>query len=424
MTQQKRDKMKKKKINRVKEGLIKQEVFALLISLLVLLIIIPLVNSLGITPGRTTIDFEPNLQKEVGFSVINSGNKEMGIMFDIRGELNQSISLKQVYAQFVAGEEIKSFSYIINLPSKIDKPGLHKAEIVVTELPKDLEEVGAIVGSRLAVISQLHVHVPYPGKYLELEPQIINAQKDGTVLFLIAAVNRGKLDIGKAKATIDIYNSIGEKVAIIETDERTILSGQRIELIGKWTANVNSGDYKAYVSVVYDGEIANTEKSFKLGESVLEIQRIEVNDFKLGGIAKFNALVENKWNEEIKDAYLNLIIYNDEGETMADIKSQVYEVEPLAKINMIAYWDTIGVKKGTYDGKLFLKHNKGSFDRDVTVRVSSDEILVMGLSGEVLIEKLKSSNLQKVLIIAVIILGILNLLWFIVLRKFIMKKRR
>jgi len=395
-----------------------------LILLLCILFSISLVSALGITPGRTTLDFQPSLVKEISFSVLNSENKDMSVFFDVKGELNNSITLNTGFAEFSSGEEAKSFSYLINLPEKISTPGLHTAEIVVTEIPKDFKQSGSSVGSRLSVVSQLYVHVPYPGKYLELEPQIINAQEDGTVLFLIAAVNRGKLDIGKAKATIDIYSSFGEKVASIETDERDILSGSRIELIGKWTAtDISSGDYRADITVVYDGENTNAEKNFKIGESILEIQKIEVNDFKLGGIAKFNALVENKWGEKINNAYLNLIVYNDEDEIMADIKSQTYEVEPLSKINMIAYWDTVGVKKGTYDGKLYLKNEKGSFDRDVTVRVSSDEILVLGISGEVLIEKFKRSNLQTILIVAVVILGILNLLWFIVLRKFILKRK-
>jgi hypothetical protein len=390
-----------------------------------ILFLINFVFALGITPGRTTIDFEPNLKQEIAFSVINSEHKDMAVIFDVRGDLNQSISLNKAFEEFSASEETKSFSYSVDLPSEIETPGLHTAEIVAIEMPKDLKSAGTVIGSRLAVISQLYVHVPYPGKYLELDPQIINAQEDGNVLFLIAAVNRGDLDIGNAKATIDVYDSFGEKVAIVESEQREILSGQRIELIAKWSATkINAGDYRVYISVTYDGEFVDAEKNFKIGKNVLEIQRIEVNDFELGGIAKFNALVENKWSEKITDAYLNLIVYNEKDQTMADIKSQVYEVDSLSKTNMIAYWDTVGVKKGNYDGKLFLKHNKGSFDRDVTVRVSNDEILVMGLSGEVLIEKLKKSNLQMILIIAVIVLGTLNLLWFIVLRKFIMKRKR
>ena len=58
------------------------------------------------------------------------------------------------------------------------------------------------------------------------------------------------------------------------------------------------------------------------------------------------------------------------------------------------------------------------------MRVSSDEILVMGISGEILIEKLVGSNLQRILIIAVVLLGVLNLMWFFVLRKFILKKKK
>ena len=116
-----------------------------LIILAILLIVLTLqnVSSIGITPGRTTINFEPGLHREVSFSII------------------------------------KSFTYTVDLPQKLSEPGLHEIEIVALEMPKDIKEKGALVGATVAVATQLHVYVPYPNKYLEAELNVVESGEDG-----------------------------------------------------------------------------------------------------------------------------------------------------------------------------------------------------------------------------------------------------
>jgi len=395
---------------------------ALFVIALIFVFMVPLTSGLGITPGRKTIDFEPGLEKNVSFSVINSEKENMSLVFHVQGDLNKSITLNKKYAELSSSEESKTFSYKVKLPEKIENPGTHKTKITALKMPKDIKKTGKFVGATLSVATQLYVDVPYPEKYLEISSEVINTNKGENAIFLIPIANKGKQGIKEAKAIIDIYNHVNEKIASIETKGKDLESGQRKELIGKWEANVNPGKYRADITVIYDSQTVNTEKIFKIGKQVLEIQKIEVNDFELGGIAKFNALIENKYNQKIKDTYLELEVHNKEEETIAKIKSANYELEALEKKNMVAYWDTAGVEKGTYDAKLFIKHPKGSFNRDLKLSVSSDEIIVQGLSGEVIIEKMKESNLKKILIYAVIILILLNLLWFLVIRKLFLKK--
>ena len=66
-----------------------------ILSFFILVLVLQSVYAIGITPGRTTIDFEPNLQKEVSFSVTNAEQKEMSIVFYTKGELKEAVSLNQ-----------------------------------------------------------------------------------------------------------------------------------------------------------------------------------------------------------------------------------------------------------------------------------------------------------------------------------------
>jgi len=375
--------------------------------------------ALGITPGRTTINFEPGLHQEVSFSIINSGHKDMSVVFMIRGEMNESVTLNQLYAEFNASEESKSFTYAVDLPQRIETPGKHEIEIVAVEMPKDLEEIGMVVGATLSVVTQLYIYVPYPNKYVEADVNVV--ESGGEITFLIPVVSRGKLDIVNMEAKIDVYSWSDEKVTSLVSNSDSLLSLERKELVAKWKPEVAPGKYKAVVNVVYDEDVSTIEKEFNVGEMFLEIRELVVKDFQLGEIAKFSALVENKWSNDLKDVYLNIIVYNNEGETMADFKSPTYDIGSLSQEEMIAYWDTGGVHKGTYDGKLILRYGEKATERNIQLKISDDKIEIIGITGNVVVRGSKF-NLTNILLIGVGVLIAVNIVWFVIIRK-LLKKR-
>ena len=83
----------------------------LLIWAIVLLISINLVNAIGISPGRTTIDFKPNLEQEVEFKVFNNEHKDMNVIFYVEGELNNTVYLTDSISKFAATDDVKLFKY-------------------------------------------------------------------------------------------------------------------------------------------------------------------------------------------------------------------------------------------------------------------------------------------------------------------------
>lgn len=394
----------------------------IIFSILTIFLIIQNVSALGITPGRTTINFEPGLSQDVSFSIVNTEHKDMGVVFTVRGELAQYITLNKAFEEFSSGEESKSFTYSVNLPQSFDKPGLYEGEIVALELPSNFKEQGTFVGATVAVISQLHVYVPYPNKYVEAEINVIDSGNE--INFIIPVVNRGKLDIVNAKAIIDIYTVLNEKVATFETQSISLASLERSDLFAQWIPNVNPGRYLAVATIIYDNERTVVQKEFNVGELILEILEVNVRDFRLGEIAKFNALIENKWSESLKDVYLNILVYNNEGEIMADFKSPTYNLEALSKSEMVAYWDTGGVHEGTYDGKLSLKYGEKSIDRTVQLRISEDSLEVVGLTGKVVVRGAGGKlNVNNLLLVAVGVLIVANIIWFVIIKK-VLKKRK
>lgn len=394
----------------------------LLNGILIMLLILPNILGLGITPGRTTINYEKGLEQEIDFSVLNSDHKNMEILLTVRGELNDSITLYDSLVNFMPSEESKNFKYKIEMPNNIAlEPGLHKAEIVALQIPKKGSD-GTYVGATIAVISQVYVYVACPGKCIETDLNVLDAEENSTATFIVPIINRGKLDIGSARAIIDIYNLDYEKKGSLETDTLSVPSGSRTELSGKWEVNLNSGNYIAKISVFYDGETKTFEKQFSIGKNILSIESILVNNFQLGEIAKLQILVENRWNQELRDVFANLLVFNKDNQVMADIKSASDKVPALSKKELIAYWDTVGVSEGEYDGKLAVYYNDKSSDKNLILKVSEDSLDVFGIGYAIRPKGGKGIDITMILMVLVIILLIANLSWFIFFRRALKKK--
>jgi hypothetical protein len=108
---------------------------------------------------------------------------------------------------------------------------------------------------------------------------------------------------------------------------------------------------------------------------------------------------------------------------MADVKSATENIPALSKKELIAYWDTVGVKEGEYEGKLMVKYGEKASEKNLILKVSEDNLDIVGL-GYAIRKKPKGISLTTILIILIAILVIANISWFVVLRRFLGKKKR
>jgi len=395
----------------------------IILFLCIFLFLVGQILALGITPGRTSLNFEPGLSKEVSFKVINSDKKDMNVVITSRGEMAQYITLNEVYGELSKEEDSKTFSYVLNLPYELSEPGNHEAEIVVFEMPKNFLEEGTTVGATVAVISQVFVHVPYPNKYIDADLEVFDG--GGKVGFTIPIINRGGLDISEVTAKIKIYNWNDEFLGEVSTPSKSVKSLERTELYGVWETGAAPGKYKAEVEIRFDDFIKIISEEFSKGEVFVEVVEINVKDFRLGEIAKFNAIVNNKWSSELKDVYFLIEVYQDNGILLADFESPTYDVGPLTKGELIAYWDTNGIRVGNYNGKLILNYAEKSSERNIKLKIEEDSIEVVGLTGKVIVQDEGSNlNMENILYIVVGVLVVANVIWFVLIRRILNKRRK
>lgn len=385
------------------------------------------VNALGISPGRKTIDFEPKLRKEVTLTLHNTGHRDFRAVILTRGELSKYIELSQNSIEFSADEGEKSFSYEVFLPDRFEKPGAHSGEVVVRELPSGEEEEEIVIGALVAVVSEVKVRVPYPGKYAEATLDILSANKDEDVKFFLRTTNLGEADIDKAQAFIYIYDVNNNLVAVVKTDEKSIKSMERKELVVAWNANVSLGTYRATAILDYDGVILNLDRSFLVGDFFVKLLDISVKNFKLGGVAKFNVLVENLANEEVSGLVAEMVLFDGEENIIANLKSAPEDLAGKSRKGLIIYWDTEGVNEGSYEGKLTLKYGDKSSEKRIRAKVSENKIEteIIGVTGlAISVEEPGQVSIftkEQILIVGILVLILINISWFLYFRK--IKKR-
>jgi len=381
-----------------------------------ILILIVNVNSLGITPGRTNMDFSPNLERlnaDVSFSIVNTEHKDMDVGLTVQGELKDYITLGTNIASFSSTEESKFFLYNINLTRTNGlSPGLHKAEIVAIEIPKDVSESGMVLKTTVSVVTQVYIYVLYPGKYLEANLDFM-VKEDSLGYFYIPMISRGNETIDNIKATIDIYDSSNKKIKTINSELVDLRASERKEMVGIWKDPVE-GRYKSICKIEYDGKIIEIEKDIVVGEDV-SLLSVGVNDFKLGGIAKIRILVQNKLDTSVQNTYANLKIFDNGFKQIEDLKSELYEIPSSSNKEMIVYWDTEKIGKGTYDSELKIDFNQKFLSKKMKIDIKEDSMVFSGV-GFVVSEgngKISSMSILYIIIGALALINLSWLVWFI-----------
>jgi len=368
------------------------------------------VVALGISPGRTTIDFESNLVRDVKFSIVNTESKDLDVAFSVEGFLADYISITSDVASIGAGEGSKEFSYTLTLPRGLG-PGLHKANVIALEVPKGGTEDGTVVRATVSVVTQVYVYVPYPGKFIEADLDIVSKEEENSIDFYVPFISRGEESVSSIKGTIAIYKG-DESVFSLDTNELSASVGDRKELRATWNPAVAPGEYRAVVSVNYDGEILVLEKEFNVGPEDFGVLGISVSDFKLGDVARIKILVQNKLSDDVNGAFADLNVYDSDLEEIASLTSERYDVPAESNKEMVVFWDTERLDKGQYGSELDINYNDRFVSKNFRVDVSEDAMLFSGV-GFVIADGVGGVSSTTILIIVIVFLVLVNLVWLL-----------
>jgi hypothetical protein len=410
----------------------------LMIVLVVLLFIVPNIYALGVAPSRDIIDFRPGKQTLTA-RIINNDRTEMRLALFPKGELANYSTINDEQIIVKADEAEKTFTYSIDLPATLT-PGTRELDIVIVQLPDSYvqtndnlvttddksvlfgsKDKNSMVSATTAVMQQLMVRVPYPDSYLEGSIYVSEGKVGDTLTFTVPVVNRGSKP-AEVYADVSIKGPANEEIGTFKTDKILLNGSKEVKLIGKWKADVNQGLYYAEATVHYGDKYFVLRKEFTIGNLFVSIEGLSVQGFKLGGIAKFDVNLKNKWNEEIKDVYGELNVLDQDGKGLANVKTLSTDLSGNGADTINGYWDTSGVNVGRYDVNVVLHYAGKTTEKLFQTVVGIDKITVaQSGAGQVTAAKDTSTSIVPILVVVVAVLIVVNLGWFLFLRKRVQK---
>jgi len=378
-----------------------RRVIKFIFAFVIFIFLINICSALSVGPAKVEYNFEPGLETLVTYFVSHTNpDTEFGLY--VAGDLAEFVTLDK--DKLVGGG---SFTVMIDLPLFIEKPGKHRILIGVKERISEEEEEVATTMIRTSVIIQavIDIHVPYPGKYLEILLSSPNVNLGEPVDFKLEILSQGEEDVN-VSPKIDILSD-DETIETLYFFNREIKSQERIELKKTLdTRGYNPGVYRALAIVDY-GRLAKSESRFNIGELIIHLVNY-TKQVEIGGINSFDIEIESGWNNKIDGAYAEVFISNSSVDLFS-FKTSSTSLEPWEKKTITGFFDTSNFTKGFYDANITFIY----YGKDVG-KSSSELVKIEFVKGE--------NNFQMILLISAGAILLLVVLW-IIIKKYFPRRR-
>ncbi len=298
--------------------------------------------SLGVSPAKYEINFEPNLKQTFSFEF--RGDKDA--IFDIYAEGDLADYLQ------LSTDTIKEKGVVtatLELPAELDVPGKHRLYVVAAQQAEDESGKGfALIGNARGVIQ---LEVPYPGKYAEVEFTTTNVKTGEDVEFKLKINNLGKEAIN-TKSYLEIYDSFEKKIETFYAGENALLPTESTEIAGSLgTSKYKPGKYKAAAVVEYEGKTVKKESLFRIGELYMGITK-HSNNFQKDKINRFEIEAESFWNDPIENVYATVTI----PEYGISFTTPSVAVNGFQKTVLTGFFDTSTIDAKTFQAKITLRY--------------------------------------------------------------------
>ena len=389
----------------------------LVIFTLILLLSINLVLAIGVSPAKKYIDFAPAQSQELSFKVYNNEHKDMAAAIYIQGELAQYIELTNNLITINKNQEFIEVKYTITLPNQMEKSGIHQAEILIIELLDEKNNQKTAANALPAVTSLIKLRVPYPDKYAEANLYIEPASINQEISFTIPVFNYGTENLDNIYAKIEIFGATYEKIAEIQTNKISLDTKQQAVLGASLPPQENPGIYHAIATIYYGNNNIRLEKNFEIGTLYVKINQVKVEDFTLGGIAKFDIYIENIWNQYLEQVFADVIFKDKQGTEYSRYKTATIDLKSYGIGKLEAYWNTKDIQTGEYELDVTLNYMNKTTNSLIETNINLDSISTNKIIGKAIMGNSGKTNTNNLLIFGLIVLVMINIAWFFYFKK-------
>jgi len=311
--------------------------------LLLILLIIPSVLAIGVSPSSKDITFKPNLEVDLPFNFFPT-NENTNTALTLSGDLVPYTTLDKT---FIEGPGTVILT--LKLPQTLES-GKHVVNLHGSEQFQN--EGGIQAGSGVTV--PIRVFVPYEGKYIQVDMQIsnINLNDEGTITINVKNIGSEKIEELQAKITLFSNN---EPVKQLQTDKTSLNQDQTTALNAKFaTSDLHEGLYTAKATISFDGQQETLEKDFIIGDLVVNILNYteKVPEHK---ISKFHITYQSKWNNPIQEVFTDIEI-SQNNQLLLETKTPTTALKKREIKQIETFLDLSDVSIGEYDIKFTLNY--------------------------------------------------------------------
>ncbi len=388
-----------------------------LISIVIAILITSEVYALGIAPSKRIISYEHYLshgyeEYVLDSKIIHDDGKDVAVSITASGELAEYVSITNPKIYLSGDEPETGFTYTLTLPQGL-APGAHLISIQASEydIGSDINSQSS-VGGLMTVTQQLIIEVPYTGKYLEGYLSAYSVSEDNDrIISALNIIGKGTEDVNDVRVVLRVADSYNSTIQTKELGAYSIVKDQSIK-IEEQTIMENAGAYTLEYTIYYDNKILSYEKGLIVGEYDITVISADVENFKLGTVAKFNINIDSAWNAPISDITGVVTIRDMKGRIIDTINTENVTID--AKNGAItAYWDTTNVRTGQYIVSIMLRAGNQLITQEYVTEVSDDQIKVKNPS----ITDEKSGDIYKIIMVISLVIVVLILVSVIFLKR-------
>jgi len=322
----------------------------LLMSLVIVMMIIMTANAraLGIAPSMKIInyDIDPQLEGQVetvNARIINTDSRDITLKIQANGELSEYVTIPQSTIHLSSSDSEKEFTYYINLPKGLE-PGVKTLYIMASEVNLNTDNA---LGGMMTITQQVHVNVPYDGLYAEGYVSISASGPEYPVVLAINIINSGTKDIGTLKGVVAVRDTSGKTVYSENISGYNDIGAGSSFKIENNAELKDNGEYAAEYTIYYDEKNFTVSKGFTLGDYGIAVLGADVENFRIGTVARFDINISSGWNTPIEKSYGEVVIKDNDGKIVGTARTDDVSIMPNNN-SLKAYWDTENISSGNY----------------------------------------------------------------------------
>jgi hypothetical protein len=350
-----------------------------------------LVQGLGVSPAKKTLDFQPGTNVEVVFNIINSEQATFDASFSAIGELADAVFFEKPTIHVNATDSSVSFKVIMYFPQKLE-PGIRSAIIKITP---SIPDSGSMFTVFIAPQIPVYVRVPYPTKYADISFVVLEVDEGTPVPIYVEFDNLGSEDIQSAGAQVEIRSPSGSLLKNLSTPQVSVSKNSLGKAQALPSPIMRKGLYNAAVRANYDGVSKSFEASFRVGAPLVRIQDFLTKKLTVDTINKVIFKAYNEWNTELSVSGFLAI-----GEKQTEMP--VFKLQPGESREVTGFFDTTGIMPGQYDMSIMMAYADQL--KTESFRVEVVEKPIIPAEQLPMLEMLITFGLIVLIIIALIIL--------------------